>query len=868
MRIEHENRTSLPSSKISNFIKKKKKLTLWLIGLFCAAGIVFLFFATLGYGAYLKKIGQTTYFNQALLSISNLDFSFVKDYTKGRMTSFDDIQIDIKFKHLLRIEYLREQALQGKYIDKAIKSEEFPADLTYNGEKHRVKIALTGLTTEHLVNPDKWSFEVKVKGDDTVNGMKRFGLLIPKSRGYMADWIGFELFKDRGLMGLRVDFVNVSINGKSSGVFYMEERFDKHLLENNQLRESIIFKLDGELSPYQESKLMLNPETRDQVLELKRRWQDVMAGNLPPGQFFDQDKMAKLFVITDLLNNKHPLYPGNLRFYFNPNTGLVEPIAREFGSIHKYDRSTLSMFLEKPKEHNYRHNKLKADKTLQIIYDNLEFKRNYIREAEILSNPEFLDSLFIGKSDKINTLLTKVYRTWPFYDIPSEKIYENQEYIRNTIFPAIDEIVTYYSEKENDIINLHIRNQQYLPVEVSFVSWRDSIFFYPDEPVIIDSKEKDLDNEIQLYGFKIPSDIIWTDSFIPELKIYYGLLGSISNKKSSLVYPWAFENRSDYIGNPVAKNENYNDFDFIQENTGTNTITIPSGNWTISEDLVIPKNKRFQIEAGARVDMIKGARIISNSPIYSLGEEYRPVTITSSDTTSQGIMIIKAGDRSSLAYTDFSYLSRPAENGWQLPGAITFFESPVDISSCTFFDNKIGDDFLNIVRSDFEMDNVVFKNINADAFDCDFCTGSISNAVFINIGNDGVDISGTKIKIHQISLDKVGDKGLSAGEDSEMEVSMANISNAEIGITSKDQSTITMSEITLQNCRIGITLFQKKSEFGPASITGYQIKVDNSEIPYLVEKNCLFTLDGAVIPSNKDNVKKILYGAEYGKSSK
>jgi hypothetical protein len=597
-------------------------------------------------------------------------------------------------------------------------------------------------------------------------------------------------------------------------------------------------------------------------------WQDVMSGEMPPEQFFDQDKMAKLFVITDLMNNKHPLYPGNLRFYFNPLTGLVEPIAREFGSLHKYDRSTLSMFLEKPKEENYRHNKLRADKTLQIIYDNLEFKKNYVKEAEFISRPEFLDSLFIGRSAKINTILTKVYLTWPFYDVPSEKLYENQEYIRNTLFPAVDEIATYYTKKDKDVINVHIRNQQYLPVEVSFLSWRDSIFFYPEEPVIIDSKEKDVTDKIEQYGFKIPSDVIWTDSFIPELKIYYGLLGSHSNNKSSLVYPWAFEDRVQHIGNPVPKVPNYKSFDFIKENTESNIVTIPAGNWTISKDLVIPDGKRFHFEAGAKIDMINYARIISYSPLYSMGEEDKPVLVTSSDTTSRGILVIRGGQRSSLTHTNFNYLNHPIENGWQLPGAVTFYESPVDISHCTFADNKFGDDFLNIVRTDFTMDNTLFKNINADAFDCDFCTGEINNSVFLNIGNDGVDISGTKIKIHQITMDKVGDKGLSAGEDSEMEVSLATISNAEIGVTSKDQSTIIMSDGKLKNCRIGITLFQKKTEFGPAYMTGHQIEIENSEIPHLIEKNCEFTLDGELIPPNKDNVKKILYGAEYGKSSK
>ena len=168
----------------------------------------------------------------------------------------------------------------------ALKDEEFPAKLSYNGKQHDVKISLTGkVARTHLGNPEKWSFQVKVKGDDTIEGMKRFGILVPTARGNLTDWLSFELMKERELMGLRVNYVTVSINGKSGGVFYMEERFDKHLVENNRLREGILFKLEKDISPYKESKLMADPALRKKLLMLKRMWQDVMAGNLPAEKF-------------------------------------------------------------------------------------------------------------------------------------------------------------------------------------------------------------------------------------------------------------------------------------------------------------------------------------------------------------------------------------------------------------------------------------------------------------------------------------------------------------------------------------------------------------------------------------------------------
>ena len=256
------------------------------------------------------------------------------------------------------------------------------------------------------------------------------------------------------------------------------------------------------------------------------------------------------------------------------------------------------------------------------------------------------------------------------------------------------------------------------------------------------------------------------------------------------------------------------------------------------------------------------------SPVFSKGTEENPVLIHSSDATGKGVLVIRAKEKSSLTHTTFDHISRPDAEGWGIPGALTFYESPVSIESCIFSNNKIGDDFLNIVRTDFTMEKTVFKNINADAFDCDFCTGTISNSSFINIGNDGIDVSGTDLQIQQIVMDGIGDKGLSAGEHSYIRANQITISNAEIGVTSKDQSRIDIEDVQISNTKIGITLFQKKPEFGPGFITGNRISIENAQIPYLVEENSELTIDGKVIPTNKENVKEILYGAEFGKSSR
>lgn len=81
-------------------------------------------------------------------------------------------------------------------------------------------------------------------------------------------------------------------------------------------------------------------------------------------------------------------------------------------------------------------------------------------------------------------------------------------------------------------------------------------------------------------------------------------------------------------------------------------------------------------------------------------------------------------------------------------------------------------------------------------------------------------------------------------------------------------SEIVIDEINIIDCKIGFASYQKKSEFGPACITATNLKQSNMNLPYLVEPASRLILEGRQIAANQENVRDILYGAEYGKSSK
>lgn len=845
MKVKALRNNSRFIEKARNVIRQPNRIPSWMLGLAGALFFVLFFFGVFNYGRYLYLSGQTQHFVPVVKDFSRLDFSFVKKYTQGQMARPDEVKIDIKFKHLLRIQYLRELAMQEQYINPAYKDEEFPAKLDYNGQTHNVKIALTGMVSRtHLGNPNKWSFEVKVKGDGTIGGMKRFALLVPTARGYLTDWLAFRLLEKLGLIGMRVDFVNVSINGKSTGMFYMEERFDKYLIENNTLREGIIFKLEKELQPYQEGKLMKAPGTRAQLLLMRRMWQDVMAGDLPAHKFFDMKKMAKLFIISDLMNNKHPLSKANLRFYFNPVTGLAEPIAREFEDLGKSEPGSMKMFLEDP-EYYSRHFWLEQESIIGLIYNNDVFKRHYIQEASIVSKQEFLDGFFDENKEELNTILHKVYRTLPFYKFPKEQLYANQAHIRSVLNPEEKELTAHFVQSTEGKLSIKLQNQQALPLEVAYLSAGD-VRFYPESPIVIDSRAREGNNRINVFHFSAPERFNWEDGLLPQLKVHYHFLGLEAGTQTASVLPAPDTYALAPAEQLMNKAANYTAFSFIREWEEGRVLSVPAGSWAISSDLVIPKGKRLQLEAGARIDLVNGARIISYSPVISLGRENAPVTIRSSDGSGRGLAVIGAAQRSSMAHTLFEGLSSPEEAGRLWGGAVTFYESPVTFYGCTFTGNQRGEEYLSVVRADFSIEQSQFTDIHADAFGGYFCSGSVSDATFMNVKRNGITLNGAEVDLSNIFMGRIGNEGISAGEDTELSARWVDIRNAGVGITGEGRSKVMLSDAQLLQSRVGIRLNEEQSGYEPAYASLSKVNIEGAATPYEVGENSRLVLDGKV----------------------
>ena len=159
-----------------------------------------------------------------------------------------------------------------------------------------------------------------------------------------------KAFKAEGGISKRYKFVRVYFNGDYWGVMTFHEHFDKNLIENNKRREAPIIRFDTDyriqalvkdfelgsifgkteilpITHYQRAKSDINfknqYKTAASLLESLRR------GELKASEVLDIEKFAIYVALCDLFNGYHGLIDGNMAFYFNPITTLLEPIAED-----------------------------------------------------------------------------------------------------------------------------------------------------------------------------------------------------------------------------------------------------------------------------------------------------------------------------------------------------------------------------------------------------------------------------------------------------------------------------------------------------------------------------------------------------------
>lgn len=800
----------------------------------------------------------------------------------GIQVEFDEpgLYLYINEEGMRKLESIRKKAIADNILvttdDSWVKAIFF-----HGADMLKAKVRLKGDWTDHLLGI-KWSFRVKLK-EGSWKGMRTFSIQHPKSRSNLDEWIAHKIFEAEDVLTTRYDFVPVFLNNQNLGLYAYEEHFEKQLVESRERREGPIIKLTEDqfwagnlhmetgnlpiiesalIAPFKSSKLVQDSNLLSQFKVAQKLLYDYQFLKEGPQPLFDMERLARYIALMDLTKGFHGVAWHNQRFYYNPVISRLEPIAYDLyieKELPDFMKETLlggfevETFFENREE----------DSSIKYLLSDSTLMSMYISYLEEYTNESYLDSIFASNETDILRLEKMIQKEDSYYNFEKELLRSNAAFVRS-VLPSLSSTM-YANLKGGMLHDGNKYNTTYydgIPREYvrPYVSDKDTVRienYYPDSIIVTGVKRasgnlENWDSSLSMRPYAADrldiQNVGWETQEGDVL--VFKVPGHEEDHEVELI-PWpspeTYEIRRPQVNIPEE----------IFKINGK-LIDMSPGEHHIAESVVIPEGFTLRISEGTSVDLTDGAFILSYSRVELNGTKESPIVFKSSDNMGLGLNVIQASGRSQIHHVNYSDMDAFRFDRWSLSGSLNMFESDADISELHISSNHC-EDALNIIRSNFHMQDCSFSNIYADAFDSDFSTGNLSNTSFIYVGNDAIDFSGSMVEISDCDMKMIGDKGVSGGEGSTLRVTRVTVEEAKIGIASKDHSQLITSDCSVTNCEYGLVVFQKKPEYGPAYLNAQSLTWNEVDEPMLIEKGSKVKLNDKEILGKAKKVAERFY---------
>ena len=837
-------------------------------------------------GIYFEKKGglsgilpnTSSYATDQLIEEVNTETLLYRD------SSLPTIYLDIPFDSMLSITEKRDAALRVGIL-LASDDDYVPATLHMNDEQNLdIDIRLKGDWTDHLMT-SKWSFRVHVKEEDgAILGMRRFSLQAPYTRNYVHELTYHQNLMMEGVLTTRYDFVNVIINGEHKGVFAIEESFTEDLLEAQERREGVILRYDenllwtdwanggfwpairdfwisegyghNETIPFRQTHITEDMTLNDEYLAASELLYSFMHDELAASKVLDVELWGRFYALTDLWAGGHGTAWHNHRFYYNPVTGLIEPLA--FDAI--------------PLMGQYVRDELAYPFLYDDFFSSLGVQKAYVATLERITSPAYLQELQNQFGDEVERYDQTLLEEYAYRDAPSEisspwsLISERARLLANNLNP-VQPVRGNYQLLGDAYLQLDLANLMVLPVEMRELRWGDETIsldemqcsatncdlgLAPVQDVFILTPTVEGEN-VTIVSFQLPLDaFLAAHSAEEEIFLYVNLYGGSRIFEIPILTNYVPEGITTGMLPTATLEEALATHQFLQV-LSDHQLAVQQGEWDVNRDLILPDGYSLSIPRGTKLRFGTGISFVARGSVDMFGTEDEPITIAGQNGAWGGMLILKADDTSTWEYVNIGEMSGIPYPNLGITGGITFYQSDVNISDSQIGNNQT-EDALNVMQSEFAFERVEFFNSPSDAFDGDFTHGTISYCSFHDIVGDGVDVSGSRVTVENSYFVSLGDKAVSAGEHSIVTASNLSIRDVGIGVASKDLSEVEISASRIDGARVaGLAAYTKKPQYGAASLTATDVEIFNAAKPAFCQLKSQIMLSGEnILPEDFD----------------
>ncbi len=820
--------------------------------------------------------------------LSILDFKYkLKNKTNSEIKKiYLEIELSSLEKSKLNIESNSENK---KYFNAKIKFDQQDSPL-------RINFRMRGKNHWHH-RLDKPSLRLKLKKEKPYKMMRHINLISPEGRTIIENYYPDIIAKKIGLTAHHGELIELIINNKSYGIYHLTSREDESMIRLNKRMPGPLLlgqylKEKWKLNDFE----IVNGESIEnskdffeqmiRVINSKKEnidWNTIK--NLWMIMNFEQT--AKFVSLNNILGIIHNDYFHNQEFYFDPTKGRVEPIISDAMSLGTMlypwgkRRFSLKTFFSTEKPNYQTSINQKTNPLLNIALLDPEF--NWVR-VNILYKL-IKDDLSFEKQkkqiDKIYRLIDKTvyndkkkhYLTLRIGGWNNQK-YSNFEYeiFKKNVFFYIKNRNKFIEKEitQNDLILKNIKIEEYPNkkfIKIKYKGYGGLVLAKKDfEPfnVIVPKNGKLISinsNKLELYtGLKIEknsnyqtnivrgNDMFHSHQYTTDYQTYIIEIDKKNFSRKDIEKLFISSLTSEGIKN--INWENDESFEISEINYNNNSlhiwnkenlnykkiITIGPGLVELNRNLKIKKKQVLNILPGTTILMHPGVSIYSKGKMFIDGTKDKIIIKRKNKDKPWGIISIngQGSNGSVLKNLSVSGGSSAIIENINYSGMLSFFwNKNILIENLVVSNNQEGDDTIHFSNSNGIINNLNVSKCFGDCIDFDYSQYNLKNINIDNSGNDGIDFMESKIEGNNIKVTKAMDKGLSAGENSRINIDDISISSSLIGIAVKDLSNVYLKNVDFNKNSTAVDIYRKNWRYkkeGELNLNNFKFNYNNLDI--------------------------------------
>jgi hypothetical protein len=591
-----------------------------------------------------------------------------------------------------------------------------------------------------------------------------------------------------------------------------------------------------------------------------------LEGALPASDVFDVESTGRFLAVAEVWRSQGALRWNNLRFYYNPLSGRLEPIGFAGDLTHPYDGPglvTQSQPFSKA---------LLEDAAIRAV-----FVRALRRVAGELADGPLVERLrMLERAD-----LVQIHREYPFrasYDFgPAEARAATLRSVDLGSFglfaPAMGDAerrhpkaLLAYVERDDRGPFLELSNALPVPVAVTELRFAD-----PGVDPAADFADA--------AGVELPIQLVPTafQSAPTPVRIDFrppagangrlpAVAGVATVRGQSHRYPFRAEpyepslRRSPVptatLAGVLAQHP------FLTRDAEAGGLVSKPGVWEVRGSLALPPGMGLRLPAGTTLRFGPGEGLVATGPLRFQGEPAAPVRLEGPPGDDprelwSGVAVLGSERPSHWTHVQVIRTGGFKREGWLLPAGVVFRRADVSMEHCRLAHNRT-EDALNIIRSQFVLKDVEIVDSLSDALDADFSDGRIEGGRISRAGGDGIDVSGSQVDLSGVQLNDIRDKAVSVGERSRLTASGLAISRSGTAFVSKDQSRGEIRDSRISEIsHTALMAYVKKAEYGPAELEASGNAVTRVQRVAMAQTGSRVVIDGRSIPTEDVDIDRL-----------